>query len=94
MIPAGFVWKDHSRYVEIHSVGMGWLVLWGHYEDAGARKVLAGQRTYTGLDGARHRLADAVLALTRRPDAVAEALTRFDHFPFPDHAPSPLPAAL
>jgi hypothetical protein len=89
-----FVWKDFSRFVEVHPVRTGWLVLWGRYEDAGARKVLAGNRTYPARDGARRRLGDAVLELTRRPALAAEALALFDRFPFPPHGPGELPEPL
>src|SRR5688572_776293 len=48
-----FVWKDFSRYVEVHPVQTGWLVVWGRYEDQGQRKLLLGNRTYPTLAGAR-----------------------------------------
>ncbi len=89
-----FDWKDHSRFVELHAVRTGWLVLWGHYEDLGRRKILAGNRTYPDLAGVRRRLADAVLELTRKPALAAEALLMFDRTPLPDHRAEPLPEAL
>ena len=89
-----FVWKDFSRFVELHPVQRGWLVLWGHYEDAGRRRVLAGNRTYPDLAGARRRVADAVVELTRRPALAAEALTLLDRAPLPPHGPQPLPEPL
>ena len=92
--PAPFVWQDFSRFVEVHPVATGWLVLWGHHEQAGARKVLHGNRTYPTLAGARQRVADAAHQLVRRPDAVADVLVRFDRFPFPDHRPADLPDPL
>ena len=69
-----FVWKDFSRFVEVHPVQTGWLVVWGRYEEAGRRKVLAGTRTYPDLAGVRRRVADAVIELTHRPALAAEAL--------------------
>ncbi len=92
--PPPFVWKDFSRYVEVHPVQTGWLVLWGRYEEQGKRKILFGNRTYPTLEGARRRCADAVLELTRKPALVAEALMFFDRFPFPDHRPIDLPDPL
>jgi len=89
-----FDWKDHSRFVELHVVRTGWLVLWGHYEDLGRRKILAGNRTYPEIAGVRRRLADAVLELTHKPSLAAEALLMFDRTPLPDHHPAPLPEAL
>ena len=98
--PAPFVWKDFSRFVEGHPVQRGWLVLWGRYEEAGRRKVLAGNRTYRDLAGVRRRFADAVVELvgrpelTRRPDVLRDALVLFDRFPFPAHGPADLPEPL
>jgi hypothetical protein len=91
---AGFVWKDFGRFVEVHPVRSGWLVLWGRYEAAGRRKTLAGTRTYADLAGARRRLAAAVLELTRKPALAAEATALLDRHPFPPHDPAPLPAPL
>ena len=70
-----FVWKDFSRFVELHVVPTGWLVLWGRYTDAGKRKVLAGTQTYVDLAGARRRVIDAVQELTGEQRLAAEALT-------------------
>ena len=89
-----FVWKDFSRFVEVHPVQTGWLVLWGRYEDQGRRTVLLGNRTYPTLAGARRRFADAALELTRDPALVADGLTLFDRHPFPDRAPVELPEPL
>lgn len=82
---ATFVWKDFSRFVEVAPVGCGWLVLWGRYRNTGAVRDLAGNRTYTNLLGARRRVADAVLELTRNPALVAEAMVLFDRTRFPEH---------
>jgi len=92
--PPAFVWKDFSRFVEVHPVRTGWLVLWGRYEEQGARKVLAGNRTYPELAGARRRLVDTVLELTRRPPLAAEALALFDRSPVVGHVPAGLPEPL
>ncbi|MDP9354492.1 MAG: hypothetical protein M3Q71_24400 [Chloroflexota bacterium] len=92
--PTPLVWKDFSRYVEVHPVQTGWLVLWGRYEEQGKRKILFGNRTYTTLEGARRRFADAALELTRKPALVTDALMFFDRFPFPDHRPKDLPDPL
>ena len=92
--PAAFLWKDFSRFVEVHPVQTGWLVLWGHYEERGARKVLTGNRTYADPAGARRRLADAVLELTRRPPLADEALALFDRSPVTTHRPGSLPDPL
>jgi hypothetical protein len=75
---AQYSWKDFSRFVDVAPVQQGWLVLWGRFQEQGARRELAGNRTYTNLSGARRRVADAVLELTRDPALVAEALTQFD----------------
>lgn len=91
---AAFVWKDHSRFVELHPVRTGWLVVWGRYEELGRRKVLAGNRTYADIEGARRRLADAVIELTRKPALAAEALGLLERTPLPAHAPARLPEAL
>lgn len=77
-----YSWKDFSRFVDVAPVQQGWLVLWGQYHDQGARRVLGGNRTYANLSGARRRVADAVLELTRDPALVAEALTLFDRTEF------------
>jgi hypothetical protein len=91
---AAFVWKDFSRFVEVAPVQRGWLVLWGTFRDSGRTRELAGNQTYTDLDGARRRVSDAVFELTRDPALVAEALMRLQRTPFPAHAPDPLPAPL
>lgn len=89
-----FVWKDFSRYVEVHPVQTGWLVVWGRYADQGKRTLLLGNRTYPTLDGARRRFADAALELTRNPHLVADGLKLFDRHPFPERAPVALPDPL
>lgn len=86
---SAFTWKDYSRFVQVAPVERGWLVLWGRYRDVGRDRQLAGQRTYTDLGGARRRVADAVLELTRDPGLVSEALARFDRAPWPRHTPAP-----
>ena len=83
-----FAWKDHGRFVELHPVRTGWLVLWGRYEELGRRKVLAGNRLYPDLPAARRRLADAVLELTCKPALAAEALGLLDRTPLPPHHPT------
>lgn len=77
-----YSWKDFSRFVDVAPVQQGWLVLWGRFHEQGARRELAGNRTYADLQGARRRVADAVLELTRDPALVAEALTLFDRTRF------------
>ena len=64
-----FVWNDSGRFVEVHPVMTGWLVVWGHYEDFGTIRVDEGNATYASLAGARRRVADAALELTRSPQA-------------------------
>jgi len=85
-----FIWKDFSRFVRVAPVERGWLVLWGHYRDAGRERDLAGQRTYADLSGARRRVADSVFELTNSSELVAEAMIRFDRTPFPVHHTRPL----
>ena len=77
-----YSWKDFSRFVDVAPVEQGWLVIWGKYHEQGARRELSGNRTYLDLAGARRRVADAVLELTRDPALVAEALTQFDRTRF------------
>lgn len=77
-----YSWKDFSRFVDVAPVQQGWLVLWGRFHDQGARRELIGQRTYESIPGARRRVADAVMELTRDPALVAEALTQFDRTSF------------
>jgi hypothetical protein len=89
-----FAWKDHGRFVELHAVRTGWLVLWGRYGDLGRTKNLVGNRTYTDLAGARRRLADAVVELTRRRSLAAEAVSLLDRTPLPDHRAVPPPDPL
>jgi hypothetical protein len=88
-----FIWTDHGRFVEVHPVATGWLVVWGHYEDFGSIRVDEGNVTYGSLAGARRRVADAALELTRRPQAASDATTLFDYHEFPPHdadIPAPL----
>lgn len=89
-----FSWKDFSRFVEVAPVNLGWLVLWGRYREMGRIRDLAGSRTYADLAGARRRVADAVLELTRNPALVAEAMVLFDRTRFPSHAPAELPGPI
>ena len=91
---SAFIWKDYSRFVQVAPVERGWLVLWGHFRDAGRTRELAGQQTYANLAGARRRVADSVFELTRSSALVAEAMIRFDRTPFPIHQPTPLPDPL
>lgn len=86
-----FVWKDFSRFVELHAVKTGWLVLWGHYTEAGRRKILAGNRTYADLGGARRRLIDAVRELTGEQRLAMEALVLLDRAELPVEHSSLLP---
>src|ERR1700755_1178033 len=76
----GFIWKDFSRYVEVHPVRTGWLVVWGYYADAGAKKNITGNRTYASLAAARRRVADAAMELTHKTSLAEEALQAFDRF--------------
>ncbi len=78
-----FVWKDFSRFVQVTPVRLGWLVIWGTYSDMGRIREISGQRTYTSLDGARRRVADAAFELTRSMALASEAVTLFDRTPFP-----------
>ena len=80
---AAFTWKDHSRFVSVAPVDRGWLVFWGRWHDRGQRRELAGSQTYLDFEGARRRVADAVLELTGDAALVAEAMVRFDRTPFP-----------
>ena len=89
-----FTWKDFSRFVQVAPAERGWLVLWGQFRHGGRTRELAGQRTYADLSGVRRRVADSVFELTRNPELVTEAMTRFDRTAFPDHRPTPLPEPL
>lgn len=91
---SGFVWKDFSRYVEVHPVQTGWLVVWGRYTEAGAQKHIVGNRTYADLTATRRRVADAAMELTHKPSLAQEVLLRFDRFPFPPHEPAECPEPL
>jgi len=92
--PTAFIWNDHGRFVEVHPIRMGWLVVWGHYEDLGAIRIQEGNAQYRALDGARRRFVDSVLELTRRPQAAVDAAKLFDFFVFPDHEAEALPEPL
>lgn len=88
-----FVWRDHGRFVEVHPVETGWLVVWGRYEDMGAVRQNQGNSVYVTLAGARRRVGDAALELTRNPQAAAHAVRLFHLHSFPDHIgelPEPL----
>ncbi len=87
---AVFIWKDYSRFVQVAPVERGWLVMWGHYRDAGRNRQLQGNRTYVDLEGARRRVVDSAFELTRNWALASEALVRFDRTPFPHHVPRPL----
>ena len=89
-----FEWKDHGRFVELHPVRTGWLLLWGRYEELGRRKVIAGNRTYPDPASARRRIADAALELTGNPALAADALLAFDRARLPNHQPKTLPPPL
>ena len=78
-----FVWKDFSRFVELHPVQTGWLVLWGRYTEAGREKHLSGAKTYADLPGARRRLLDSVLERTGDAKLVHEARTMLDRARLP-----------
>jgi len=73
-----FDWQDYGRFVRAAAVERGWFVYWGHHRDAGRTRIIAGSRTYADLNGARRRIADAVLELTGKEALVSEALIRFD----------------
>lgn len=77
-----YSWKDFSRFVDVAPVRQGWLVLWGRYHEQGARRELVGNETYLSLQGARRRVADAVMELTKDPVLVGEALAQFDRTRF------------
>ena len=89
-----FSWKSFSRFVEVHTVATGWLVLWGRYEDAGRRRRLIGNRIYPELAGVGRRVAEAALELTHDAELADEALTLFHRADLPPHRPAPLPAPL
>ena len=92
-VPA-YVWRDHSRYVEVVPVRTGWLVVWGRYEDAGRRRLTLGNRVYRDLAGMRRRLVDAVVELTGNRQEAIDALALLDRQGLPAHAPQDLPAPL
>ncbi|MFT4040041.1 MAG: hypothetical protein QM692_17815 [Thermomicrobiales bacterium] len=76
-----FEWKDFSRFVEVSRVQQGWLVIWGRYHDLGSRREHLGNRTYADLRGARRRVAEAALELTRDPALASDAVLLFDRSP-------------
>lgn len=92
--PSAFIWNDHGRFVEVHPIRMGWIVVWGHYEDFGEIRIDEGNAMYRSLDGARRRLVDAALELTRSPQAAVDAAQLFDFFSFPEHEAEALPEPL
>ncbi len=73
-----YEWKDHSRFVEIYPVSSGWLVLWGTWEDMGARRLLRGSRIYTAGESARRRMAWEIVRFTRNPIDARDALRLLD----------------
>lgn len=85
-----FIWKDHGRFVELHPVRLGWLVVWGCHEENGQRRVLVGNRTYQEMDAARRRLGTAVADLTGQASLAAEALRLLDRSSQPDRELKPL----
>lgn len=89
--PPAFVWKDFSRFAELHAVTTGWLVLWGTYTEAGKQKILAGNQTYADLASARRRLIDAVQELTGKQELAAEALALLNRTRLPANHASVLP---
>ena len=89
-----FSWLSFSRYVEVYRVRIGWLVIWGVYQQTGAIRTVAGQRVYATPQDARARVSAAILALTGSHDLARECLIRFDRTPFPDSAPAALPPTL
>lgn len=91
---ASFIWKDFSRFVQVAPVERGWLVLWGRYRDGGRTRDLTGQLTYADLSGVRRRVADSVFELTKSPELVAEAVTRFDRAAIAERAPMTVPDPL
>ncbi|CAN5633427.1 hypothetical protein BH23CHL3_BH23CHL3_01020 [soil metagenome] len=92
--PQAFIWNDHSRFVEVHPVRLGWLVVWGHHEDLGSIRIQEGNAQYRSLDGARRRLVDSALEVTRSHRAAADAARMFDFFSFPEHEVGSLPESL
>ena len=92
--PPAFAWKSSSRFVEVYPVELGWLVLWGRYEERGRVRRLAGNRVYPDLAGVRARLLDAVLDLTNDGALAREAAILFDRTPFPRHPIKGIPEPL
>lgn len=76
-----FSWKDFSRFVEVSRVQQGWLVIWGRYHDLGNRREHLGNRIYADRRGARRRVAEAALELTRDPALANDAVLLFDRAP-------------
>lgn len=88
-----FIWHDHGRFIEVHPVETGWLVVWGHYEDLGAVRIDEGNAMYRTRNGVRRRVTDAALELTRSPQAATDATKLYDLHTFPEHRgalPEPL----
>ena len=87
-------WIDHSRFVEVYPVSTGWLVIWGRYEEMGAVRTLAGSRIYRTAEGARRRLAWAVVGFTKNPVDARDALRSLDRQGgLPAHRPREIQAA-
>jgi hypothetical protein len=80
-----FVWKDHSRFVEVRAVYTGWLVVWGRYADFGSIRTTEGSAVYGAVSDARRRVADAAMDITGSRASASEASQMFDLFPFPEH---------
>lgn len=73
-----FFWQSFSRFVSVHQVQSGWLVIWGTRHDLGARRELSGQCIYVDFNGVRNRVGRAVRDLTRSQTLVDEAIMFFD----------------
>jgi hypothetical protein len=89
-----FEWKDYSRFVNIYPVERGWLVVWGKYEDLGARKLVYGNQVYRDLGGVKRRLAMSIIELTANPSLVDDAFALLTRQGLPPHEPKDLPAGL
>lgn len=81
-------WKDAGRFVEVHAVTTGWLVLWGDHARMGTVRNLHGVRVYRDERGVRRRLAWAIIALTGDRREARDALSLLDaRGGLPAHAP-------
>ncbi len=92
--PRAFIWNDHGRFVEVHPVRLGWLVVWGRHEDLGSIRIQEGNAQYRTLHGARRRVVDAALEVTQSHRTAADAARMFDFFSFPEHKAGTLPEPL